>query len=90
MKNCWRDVWGEGRGIFIHQSTEFPDQIREHLMAIFKLINNSELNPLKCNLDVRLLNSEYAGKRLQADFLVALARYKISVFPNLRPKYVIS
>ena len=66
------------------------DQITEFVMAVSQILNNNELNSLKSKLDAGLLNSQYAGKRLQANFLAANARCRISVFPILCPTCSIS
>ena len=67
----------------MHQYTQF-------LIPVFYIVNNSELNPLQCKLDVQSLISDVTVKRLQVNFLAAIARCRISHFSNLCPKCCIS
>ena len=67
----------------MHQYTQF-------LIPVFYIVNNSNLNPLQCKLDVQSLISDVTVKRPQVNFLAAIARCRISHFSNLCPKCCIS
>ena len=57
----------------MHQYTTFP-------IPVFYIVNNTEVNPLQCKLDVRSLSSDYTGKRPQGNFLAGIARCRSLVF----------